>query len=342
MTSLRVAVLAPVSWRVPPRHYGPWEQFASLLTEGLVARGIDATLFASADSVTSGRLASVVARGYSEDPDVEPKVAECLHIAHAFERADEFDLIHNSFDFLPLTYSRLVDTPVLTTIHGFSSQRILPVYQRYNATAPYVAISDADRHPTLDYVATIHHGIDTDAFSLHPAAGGYLLSFGRIHPDKGTADAIDIALGSELPLVIAGIVQDEKYFDEQVAPRIDGEQVSFIGAVGADERSELLGGAQALLHPIGFDEPFGYSVVEAMACGTPVIAFRRGSMAELIDDGETGYLVDDVEGAVAAVGAAATLDRAAIRTQAIARFGVTRMVDAYLDVYGGVVGRGSR
>ena len=170
MTPLRVAVLAPISWRVPPRHYGPWEQFASLLTEGLVARGVDVTLFATADSTTSGRLASVVARGYSEDPDVEPKVAECLHIAHAFERADEFDLIHNSFDFLPLTYSGLVDTPVLTTIHGFSSERILPVYQRYNESTAYVAISDADRHPSLDYLATIHHGIDTDAFSLAPVA----------------------------------------------------------------------------------------------------------------------------------------------------------------------------
>ena len=191
--ALRVAVLAPVSWRVPPRHYGPWEQFASLLTEGLVAKGIDVTLFATADSITSARLASVVARGYSEDPDVEPKVAECLHIAHAFERAGEFDLIHNSFDFLPLSYSGLVDTPVLTTIHGFSSPRILPVYQRYNASGAYVAISDSDRHPSLDYVATIHHGIDTDAFSLHPSPGGYLLFFGRIHPDKGTAEAIDVA-----------------------------------------------------------------------------------------------------------------------------------------------------
>ena len=132
-----------------------------------------------------GRLASVVARGYSEDPDVEPKVVECLHIAHAFERADEFDVIHNSFDFLPLTYSGLVETPVLTTIHGFSSPRILPVYSEYNATTDYVAISDADRHPSLDYLATIHHGIDTDAFSLHPTPGGYLLFFGRIHPGQG-------------------------------------------------------------------------------------------------------------------------------------------------------------
>jgi len=342
MTPLRVAVLAPVSWRVPPRHYGPWEQFASLLTEGLVAHGVDATLFATADSLTSGRLASVVARGYSEDPDVEPKVAECLHIAHAFEHADEFDIIHNSFDFLPLTYSGLVDTPVLTTIHGFSSQLILPAYQRYNATTAYVAVSDADRHPSLDYVATIHHGIDTDAFSLHPSPGRYLLFFGRIHPDKGTAEAIDVAVDSGIPLVIAGIVQDQRYFDERVAPRVDGEHVSFVGATSPLERSELLGGAHALLHLIGFEEPFGYSVVEAMACGTPVIAFRRGSMEELIEDGKTGFLVDDVEGAVAAVDRVATLNCAAIRAQAVARFGVARMVDAYLDAYAAVVGQPSR
>jgi glycosyltransferase involved in cell wall biosynthesis len=339
MTPLRVAVLAPIAWRVPPRHYGPWEQFASLLTEGLVARGVDVTLFATADSLTSARLASVVARGYSEEPDVDPKVVECLHIAHAFERAGEFDVVHNGFDFLPLTYSGLVDTPVLTTIHGFSSPRILPVYQRYDATTAYVAISDADRHPSLDYLATIHHGIDTDAFALHPAPGGYLLFFGRIHPDKGTAEAIDVALACGIPLVIAGIVQDERYFEGRVAPRIDGERVSFIGAVGADERSELLGGAHALLHLISFDEPFGYSVVEAMACGTPVIAFRRGSMAELVEEGKTGFLVGDVAEALAAVGRTAALDRAAIRAQAVARFGVARMVDQYLDAYAALLGR---
>jgi glycosyltransferase involved in cell wall biosynthesis len=330
---LRVAVLAPVSWRVPPRHYGPWEQFASLLTEGLVERGIDVTLFATADSETAGRLASVVPRGYSEDTDLDPKVSECLHIAHAFERAEEFDVIHNSFDFLPLTYSELVKTPVLTTIHGFSSRRILAVYQRYNATCSYVAISDSDRDPSLDYLATIHHGIDTDAFALHAAPEGYLLFFGRIHPDKGTVEAIDVAARCGIPLVIAGIVQDQHYFDELVAPRIDGGNVSFIGAVGPGERSELLGGAQALLHLIRFDEPFGYSVVEAMACGTPVIAFDRGSMPELIESGKTGFLVSDVEGAVSAVGASSGLDRAAIRAHAVARFAVARMVDAYIDAY---------
>lgn len=333
MTALRVAVLAPVSWRVPPRHYGPWEQFASLLTEGLVERGVDVTLFATGDSLTSGGLASVVATGYSEDSEIDPKVAECLHIAHCFERAGEFDLIHNSFDFLPLTYSGLVATPVLTTIHGFSSPRILSVYQRYNATNAYVAISDADRHPSLDYLATIHHGIDTDAFALHANPGRYLLFFGRIHPDKGAVEAIDTAERCGMPLVMAGIVQDQRYFDELVAPRIDGDRVSFVGPVGPAERLELLGGAAALLHLIGFDEPFGYSVAEAMACGTPVIAFRRGSMPELIADGTTGFLVEDVDGAVDAVARAASLDRAAIRAQAVVRFGRARMVGAYIEAY---------
>src|SRR5687767_8728094 len=156
---MKVAVIAPISWRVPPVHYGPWEQFASLLTEGLVARGHDVTLFASGNSITGAELASVVPAGWSEDPGIDAKVAECTHIAAVFERAGEFDVIHNSFDFLPLTYSRLVTTPVVTTIHGFSSPRIVSVYERYDDHCTYVAISDADRHPALQYSATIHHGI---------------------------------------------------------------------------------------------------------------------------------------------------------------------------------------
>ncbi len=306
-----------------------------MLTEGLVARGVDVTLFASADSVTDARLASVVAHGWSEDPDVEPKVAECLHIAQVFERAHEFDLIHNGFDFLPLTYSGLVATPILTTIHGFSSPRILQVYEKYNGATAYVAISASDRHPRLDYAATIHHGIDTDAFTLHPAPGGYALFFGRIHPDKGAVEAIGAAARAGVALVMAGIIQDQRYFDDEVAPRIDGERVRFIGPVGPDQRSELLGGALALLHLIGFDEPFGFSVVEAMACGTPVVAFDRGSMRELIDDGVTGFVVHDIEGAALALAPerVGSLDRGQIRTLTVERFGRDRMVNEYLAVY---------
>ena len=335
--ALRIGVLAPIAWRTPPRHYGPWELFASLLTEGLVELGHEVTLFATADSLTSAELRSVAARGWSEDDTIDPKVVECLHIAEVFEHAGDFDLIHNGFDFLPLTYSGLVDTPVVTTIHGFSSPRILAVYQRYDATTTYVAISDADRHPSLHYAATIHHGIDTAAFAVDPEPGEHLLFFGRIHPDKGTAAAIEVAARAGRRLVIAGIVQDEDYFRAEVEPHLDGDRVRYLGPVDAAERSAVLGQAYALLHLIGFDEPFGYSVVEAMAAGTPVIAFRRGSMAELVRDGTTGYLVDTVEEATSAVDRVGTLDRDLIRASAVARFSRGEMVDQYVRLYRAVL-----
>jgi glycosyltransferase involved in cell wall biosynthesis len=334
---MRIAVLAPIAWRVPPRHYGPWELFASLLTEGLVARGHDVTLFATGDSVTSARLSSVVPVSWSEDPTVVPKVAECLHIAEVFERADAFDIIHNGFDFLPLTYSRLTTTPMVTTVHGFSSETIVPVYAKYNDSSSYVAISDADRHPDLTYLATVHHGINTDAFDLQREPGSYLAFFGRIHPDKGVVEAIDTAERAGLPLRIAGIIQDQTYFDEKVLPRIDGGMIQFVGPVLAEERSSFLGGAVALLHLIAFDEPFGFSVVEAMACGTPVIAFGRGSMSELIDEGTTGMVVADVAAAARAVSTVKAFDRETIRAVAVARFGQSRMVDEYLSVYAQVL-----
>jgi glycosyltransferase involved in cell wall biosynthesis len=333
----KIAVLAPLAWRTPPRHYGPWELFASLLADGLVALGHDVTLFATCDSVTTATLHGTAVTGWSEDETIDPKVAECIHIAELFEHAGEFDVIHNGFDFLPLTYSDLVTTPVVTTIHGFSSPRIVPVYERYDATTTYVAISDANRHPRLHYAATIHHGIDVDSFALHRHPGEHLLFFGRIHPDKGTAEAIEVARRAGRQLVIAGIVQDERYFRDEVFPHIDGDRVRFVGPVVAAERAEVLGGAHALLHLIDFDEPFGYSVVEALACGTPVIAYARGSMAELIDEGTTGFLVGDVGGATDAVGRVERLDRDGIRASAVKRFDRATMVEQYVAVYDAVL-----
>ena len=331
-------MLAPIAWRTPPRHYGPWEQFASLLTEGLVAAGHHVTLFATADSITTAGLHATAPFGWSEDATIDAKVAECLHIASVFERAGEFDIIHNGFDFLPLTYSDLVITPVVTTIHGFSSDRIVPVYERYDSTTAYVSISDADRHPNLHYAATIHHGIDIDGFAVHPSPGEHLLFFGRIHPDKGTAHAIEVARRCGRRLDIAGIIQDEEYFRNEVAPHVDGEQVRYLGVVDASARAEVLAGAHALLHLIDFDEPFGYSVVEAMACGTPIVANSRGSMGELIAHGVTGFLVDNIDSAVVAVAAAGELDRRKIAELAAERFTVAAMIDKYVKVYRDVIG----
>ena len=331
---MHIAMLSPIAWRTPPRHYGPWESVVSLLTESLIARGITVTLFATGDSSTKGRLHWVCKKGYEEEEHCDPKVMECLHISELFERANDFDIIHNHFDFLPLTYSGLVKTPVVTTIHGFSSPRILPVYEKYNAKAFYVSISEADRAASLDYIKTIHHGIDLGQFTFNgKPQEDYLLFFGRIHPDKGAKEAIEIARLSGKRLVMAGIIQDETYFEREVEPHLGSDGISFVGSVGPEERDALLKDATALLHPINFDEPFGLSVVESMACGTPVIAFNRGSMAELIRDGINGYLVSTVDEAVTAVGRLGGIDRARCRRIVEENFSLERMVDDYIGVY---------
>lgn len=338
---MRIAMLAPVSWRTPPRHYGPWEQITSLLTEELVARGIDVTLFATGDSITTARLASVVPTPYSENEDVDARSLELQHAAHLFERAGEFDVIHNQADYLPLAFSRMVDIPIVTTIHGFSSERIVPMYRAYQDRAHYVAISDANRHPDLRYAATIHHGISLDEFPFNAVGGDGLVFFGRIHPDKGTGEAITVAKASGLQLTIAGIVQDWGYYDRDLRSSIDGSSVIFAGPVGGSSRAQVLGGARALLHLINFEEPFGLSVVEALACGTPVIATRRGSMPELIEHGVTGYLVDTFEEAVEAVARIGEIDRRTCRASVANRFTVARMTDRYLELYRSLTGERS-
>ena len=217
---MKIAMLAPIAWRTPPRHYGPWELVTHLLTEALVARGVDVTLFATLDSQTSAKLAGVVPAPYEEDPAIDAKVWEYRHLAHLFGRAREFDLIHNQADFPAHAFANFVGTPIVTTIHGFSSERILPMYKPFEHRVHFVAISEADRHPDLSYAATIHHGIRLDDFPFDPIGGDNLLFFGRIHPDKGTAEAIAAARRAGRSLDLYGIVQDAPYFERDVAPAL--------------------------------------------------------------------------------------------------------------------------
>jgi glycosyltransferase involved in cell wall biosynthesis len=337
----RVAVLSPVAWRTPPRRYGAWETVASNISEGLVERGWDVTLFATGDSVTRARLHAVVDRGYEEDPSVDPKVAEHLHIPEAFEHAGEFDLIHSHCDFMALSYSRLIETPVLTTIHGFSSPRILPVYRKY-ADGYFVSISDSDRHPDLTYLATVHNGIDLSLYPLRKRGGDDLVFLGRIHPDKGVHLAIEVAQRSGRGLIIAGVIQDEVYFREAVEPHLDGRRIRYAGPMDVREKNELFARAYALLHLNTIPERFGLVLAEANAAGVPVIAMDLGSCREVILNGRTGFLVDGVEQAVRALGRIPEVDGRACRRHVEERFSVDTMVEAYESVYATIFEREER
>ena len=325
-------MLSPVAWRTPPRHYGAWETVASNITEGLVARGWDVQLFATADSVTTGRLHAIVERGYEEDPEVDPKVAEYLHISEAFEHAREFDLIHSHYDFMALTYSRLTDTPVLTTIHGISSPRIMPVYHKYRE-GYYVSISDSDRQPGLDYLGTVYNGVDLSLYPFQASAGQDLIFLGRIHPDKGVHLAIEVARAAGRRLRIAGIIQDKTYFQNQVEPHVDGHQIRYVGPVDVKGKNELFSRALALLHLNTIPERFGLVLAEANAAGVPVIAMDLGSCREVIEDGRTGFLVNDVDQAVRAVERIGEIDRPGCRERVRRCFSIRTMVEAYERVY---------
>ena len=331
---MKIAMLSPVAWRTPPRHYGPWEQIASNITEGLVEKGFAVTLFATQDSVTAGKLDAVIPVGYEEDKNQDAKVNECLHISNLMEKAYQFDIIHNNFDFLPLSYSGLIKTPMITTIHGFSSPRIIPVYKKYNGgNNYYVSISNADRSPVLKYTATVYNGIDSTSLVLNAKPEEYLLYFGRIHPDKGTYEAIEIAKKAQRQLIICGIIQDQQYFKEKVEPWINDDDIIYMGVADPPMRNKILGTAFALLHPIHFKEPFGLSVAESMFCGTPVIAFNKGAMPELIIHEKTGFLVNTTDEAVKAADALKQIDRCFCRTWAEKNFSREKMVDDYMELY---------
>jgi glycosyltransferase involved in cell wall biosynthesis len=327
----RVAVLSPVAWRTPPRQYGAWETVASNITEGLVSRGWDVTLFATRDSVTKAHLRAVVDRGHEEDPAIDPKVAEYLHISEVFEHAAEFDLIHSHYDFMALAYTRLVKTPVLTTIHGFSSPKIMPVYEKYR-DGYFVSISSSDRAPGLNYVATVYNGIDLSLYPLQEHGGDHLIFLGRIHPDKGVHLAIEVARRSGLPLLIAGIIQDRTYFREQVEPCLD-QTIRYIGPVDVPGKNALFAQARALLHLNTIPERFGLVLAEANAAGVPVIAMDLGSCREVIEDGRTGFLVNNVDEAVRSLNRLSEIDRAACRRRVQEFFSIETMVAAYERVY---------
>ncbi|MFQ5560486.1 MAG: glycosyltransferase [Nitrospinota bacterium] len=339
---MKIAMLSPIAWRTPPGVYGPWEQVTSLLTEELVSLGVDVTLFATGSSITKAGLRSVSQSGYKEGSLLSRKVFECLHISELMEEADKFDLIHNQMGFLPLTYSGNISTPLLTTINGFSSDEIVPVYKKYNGRVSYISISDADRHPDLTYMRTIYSGIKAESFTFEQEPKDYLLFFGRICPGKGTREAIQIAQKSQKKLIIAGMIEDQAYFDEELQPHLNDDTVIFQEAVDTQKRNELLGGAEALLHPVSCARPFELSVLEAMACGTPTIALNKGSMAEIIEDKKNGFLVSSTDEAATALKDIQTIDRAFCRECVEKRFTAKKMAERYLEAYNEIVTREKR
>jgi glycosyltransferase involved in cell wall biosynthesis len=290
------------------------------------------TLYATGDSITRAKLRWIVAKGYEEDQSIDPKVAEYRHISKLFEEAEEFDLIHNHFDFMPLTYSRLVSTPVLTTIHGFSSPSIMPIYRTYS-DGYFVSISDSDRAEGLNYLATVHNGIDLGLHEYFDRPGQALVFLGRIHPDKGVHLAVETATRSGRKLILAGIIQDDTYFKQQVEPWIDQEKICYVGPVGPTERNALFRDAYAVLHLNTLNERFGLVLAEANASGIPVIAMDRGSCREVIRDGETGFLVRNVDEALDALERIPSISRQACRDRVAKHFSIDAMVAKYEQVY---------
>jgi glycosyltransferase involved in cell wall biosynthesis len=302
-----------------------------------VERGYDVTLFATGDSITRAKLEWVCPRGFYEDESLDAGVYQWLHISTAFEKAHEFDILHSHYDFYPLTFTRFVRTPLLTTIHGFSSHKILPVYKKYWDNY-YVSISDADRAEGLNYLATVYNGVDINAFEFNDKAGEYLLFFGRISHDKGTHRAIEVAKQTGMTLKIAGLVASEhrKYFESFIVPQIDGEQIQYLGTVDEKTRNDLLSNAYANLHLISFDEPFGLTIVESLACGTPVIAINRGSVPEIMIEGKTGFIVNSTDEAVERIDSVGYINRKDCRSRA-EFFSIENMVDGYIKVYDRIV-----
>lgn len=346
---MKIAVLSTSSWRTPPVHYGPWEFFSSAIAEGLYKRGADVTLFATKDSITQAKLESIVPKGTEEDKfdgsgeiHANARYWEYLHIANCLDKANSFDVIHNNVNFPPLAFAPHIQSQIVTTIHSgridFDTQPLtLEIYKRYNPHSHYVSISNAARHPDITYAETIYHGIPVSEYTFQPKQGSYLLLFGRIDHDKGAAEAIKIAKQFGMKLVLAGIAPNPVYFEEKIAPHLDRVTVEYIGSVGGKRKDEILGGAYALLHLINFAEPFGLSVIEALATGTPVVALNKGSMPEIIDHGKTGFIANSLDEVLGHLGNIPTISRDDCRTSVTERFTEDIMVENYLQLFEKIV-----
>ncbi len=344
---MRIAQISPLTEAVPPKLYGGTERIVSYIADELAAIGHDVTLFASGDSVTKAKLVAAWPRALRLDETMRDHLAPHLIMLQAVaERAAEFDVIHSHMDYLGYPILRETGIPFVTTLHGrMHLPELRPVYEMFDDVA-LVSISDAQREPLPDanYVATIHHGIPERLLTPGSGAGGYLAFIGRISPEKAPDAAVRIAALAGMKLKIAAKVDaaDREYFSTRIEPLLNGSNVEYLGEISDAEKSTFLGEAAGLIFPIAWHEPFGLAMIEAMACGTPVIAFRRGSVPEVVDHGVTGFIVDDEAQAAAVARRLPELDRARVRRIFEARFTARRMTEDYLNVYRRLIARGRR
>jgi glycosyltransferase involved in cell wall biosynthesis len=335
---MRIAQIAPLIERVPPLLYGGTERVVSALTEELVRRGHDVTLFASGDSATSARLVPIVERSLRLNPDIQDNYAYTMRqLGAVFEHAADFDIIHNHLDYFAWPFARLVRTPVVTTMHGRLDLPDLAAIVRDYRDQPLVSISDSQRNPLpgAKWAATVYNGLDLTPYRFYGGPGAYFAFIGRIAPEKNLEGAIAIARETGIPLKIAAKVDpvDEEYYQAAIKPLIDGRLIEYIGEIGEHEKGDFLGPAYALLFAVDWPEPFGLAMAEAMACGTPVLGLRRGSVPEVVEDGVTGFVRDTEEELAAAARRIPELDRRACRRRVEQRFSAAAMTGGYEAVY---------
>jgi glycosyltransferase involved in cell wall biosynthesis len=341
---MRIGQVSPLYESVPPKYYGGTERVVSYLTEELVRQGHEVTLFASGDSVTSARLVPGADRSLRLDKhSIDHLAHHIVQLEHVAHHAGELDVVHYHIDYLHFPMSRRLHVPQLTTLHGrLDVPDLQPVYREFG-DMPVVSISDAQREPLPDacWIATVLHGLPQDLYRGREEPGEYLAFLGRMSPEKGSDRAIEIAERAGVPIRMAAKVDDvdREYFESHIKPLLKGPGVEFVGEIGERDKGDFLGGARALVFPIDWPEPFGLVMIEAMACGTPVVAFRSGSVPEVLEDGVTGFIVDDVEDAVRAVAETAGFDRRRCRAEFERRFTAERMARDYVRVYEQVMGR---